>query len=612
MLKKLCALILFSAASLFCQFSNDDNNRYQLAERYEQAGAPDKAKDIFEQLYKKSPANIQYFNALNRVYVSLKMYDASVKLLNQHLALDPSDINTYGLLGSTYYLAGDETKAFSTWEDALKKVPPAAMSYRVLANYAMERRAFDKAIDFLKRGKKISDSPLYFSFDLANLYSLTMQFKYAAEEYLFIISKSPDQFPAVQQRILSYANKVDALKTTIDVFEKNRDNDNVNLNYMLASLFMMDKSYKKAYDVFQEIDSKLNSRGIELINFAQNLYNEHQFQLASNVYNDIISKYPSSPVVPGAKLGYAKSLEALLDIENEENNSWKPFRMDVAGDPSKTNKVIDAFNDIVKTFPNSEPANESLLRIGGLRLTRLNDISGAKKTLTSLISESPNSGFALKAYEDLGNIYIREGNLKISREMFEIITNGNASVDDINYARFRLGRILFYEGNFPAAREMLLNVVISYKDNYSNEAIESSLLMNTMMNDSSNLVIFASAEFLSEQKKFNEAREKYLIIAQNQQDGILRNLAKLRVAEMDIAVESFDSSIKLLQVIADENEKNIYSDKALYLLGNIYQFGKKDSSRAIEVYEILLAKFPNSIYLESARELINKLKNKLS
>jgi outer membrane protein assembly factor BamD (BamD/ComL family) len=48
------------------------------------------------------------------------------------------------------------------------------------------------------------------------------------------------------------------------------------------------------------------------------------------------------------------------------------------------------------------------------------------------------------------------------------------------------------------------------------------------------------------------------------------------------------------------------------LQGNIYQFAKKDSPKAIEIYESLLAKFPNSIYLDEAREAINKLKNKIS
>jgi predicted negative regulator of RcsB-dependent stress response len=133
-----------------------------------------------------------------------------------------------------------------------------------------------------------------------------------------------------------------------------------------------------------------------------------------------------------------------------------------------------------------------------------------------------------------------------------------------------------------------------------------------MVNDSSNLVIFASAELLAEQKKFSQAREKYLIISQNPQAFVLQNLAMLRVAEMDLALDNYDSSLKLLKEIADAKEKNIYSDKALYLQGNIYQFAKKDNLKAIEIYESLLANFPNSIYLDDARESINKLKNKIS
>ena len=68
-----------------------------------------------------------------------------------------------------------------------------------------------------------------------------------------------------------------------------------------------------------------------------------------------------------------------------------------------------------------------------------------------------------------------------------------------------------------------------------------------MVNDSSNLVIFANAELLAEQKKFSQAKDKYLQISQNQQVFVLQSLAKLRVAEMDLAMDNYDSSLKMLQ-----------------------------------------------------------------
>ena len=63
--------------------------------------------------------------------------------------------------------------------------------------------------------------------------------------------------------------------------------------------------------------------------------------------------------------------------------------------------------------------------------------------------------------------------------------------------------------------------------------------------------------------------------------------------------------------MVEEGEKNIYADKALYLLGNIYQYGVGDSTKAVEIYEKLLAKFPASIYLDEARNEIIKLREKV-
>ena len=92
--------------------------------------------------------------------------------------------------------------------------------------------------------------------------------------------------------------------------------------------------------------------------------------------------------------------------------------------------------------------------------------------------------------------------------MFNKIVNSHFPEEEKNYARYKLAKISFYEGNFPAGKEMLDNVIGSYKDNNANDALELSLLLNTMMNDSSNLLIFAQAELLAEEKKFTRGRRE--------------------------------------------------------------------------------------------------------
>src|ERR1035441_10530082 len=100
MLKILCFILLIMGGFIYCQNPNDDNNRYLLGENYEQAGYPDKAKEIYEDLYKKNSSNPEYFISLNRIYVLLKKYDASIKLLEQKLSINPQDIN---LIEASYF-----------------------------------------------------------------------------------------------------------------------------------------------------------------------------------------------------------------------------------------------------------------------------------------------------------------------------------------------------------------------------------------------------------------------------------------------------------------------------------------------------------------------------
>jgi len=136
--------------------------------------------------------------------------------------------------------------------------------------------------------------------------------------------------------------------------------------------------------------------------------------------------------------------------------------------------------------------------------------------------------------------------------------------------------------------------------------------LNTAKNDSSNLSVYCNAEFLAEQKRFDEAKNLYDQLAQNPQAFVFQSIAKLRSAEMQIANGDYLNAVSNLAIIVEEAEKNIYADKALYLQGKIYEYGFNDNAKAVESYENLLAKFPRSLYLDDARQSIIELKKKIS
>jgi tetratricopeptide (TPR) repeat protein len=598
---------------VYAQNNNQMMMKRSLAESYERAGDLANAAKIYEELYQLEPGNNFYFESLNRVFIALKNYAASINLIETEIKNKPNDINLYGMLGSTYYLQGNEEKAYELWDKPFTFLEPNPVLYRVIANYAVERRAFERAIYIYSKGKEIAEDKTIFSYDLALLFTITMQFEKAAEEYCSILIQNPEQLETVENKLIATTNNPKAIMPVISVVERHTSEDNLSILYLLARLYIENKDFEKAYELYLEIDKIQNKQGMELYGYADFLYRENEYELSGLVYNTIIELYPNTQLVPSAKLGYAKSIEAILMEEYaKELPVWKPYFEQEPFESEDVDVVIDAFSEVAELYNHSEAAYEALLRIGILKLYLKNKQEEAKEFFNTIINEAPLSKSSVDAYTVLGEIALINGNLTEAERNFTHITVlAKVNVNQINNAKYKLARIKLYLGELNQAKELLAEVTKDLKDNNANDALEFSLILNAAKFDSAGLMIFVEGEFLAEQKKFIEAAEKYTLIANNQQAFILHSLASIRVAEMELAKDNYTQAIELFNAVVEEGEKNIYADKALYLLGNIYQYGVGDSTKAVEIYEKLLAKFPASIYLDKARSEIIKLREKV-
>jgi predicted Zn-dependent protease len=204
-----------------------------------------------------------------------------------------------------------------------------------------------------------------------------------------------------------------------------------------------------------------------------------------------------------------------------------------------------------------------------------------------------------------------EGKIDEAEKNYLAILNlRSASEENKNKATYKLGKVSLYKGQFDEAKKHLSKVLGNLKDNSANDAIELTLLLNPQMNDSSNLMIYAQAEFLAEQKKFDEAAANYKKLADNQQAFVLHAISAVKYGEMLLAVDNYQDAVLVLESVTAEGEKNIYADKAVYLLGKIHQYGIKNFSKAEEYYQKLLADYSKSIYADDARTQLLLLQNK--
>ena len=606
-------IFLAFAFEINAQDFNDLNSKSQLARSFELSGELEKAEKLYEQLYAAQPFNVGYLQSLNTIYVKLKEYDKSITLLQKRLASLPGDLNAYGMLGSTYYTMGNNEKAYETWDKAISIDPSSSVGYRVISNYIIECRDYEKAITVLSMGEKKLNDPMIFVYNLASLYAATMKFDKAAEEYVIMILNQPEQVSMIKARINAYLSGPGAVEKSIEAVKKAaEDKDSAPLYDLLTFLYQKADKYEDAFNSSIKTDQLGNKDGRSIYVFAQDAFNNKKFDTASKAYRYLIDNYPSLSFMPIVKISYARTLEESLN-EKYSRSSWKPYNTPDTTGAYDFAKIISAYNDIANKYRGGDIFEETQYRIGVIYKNRFDAFAKAEKSFNSVIATSPRSMYADLSRKELAELQIDKGNLDSAGSYYNaILKNRKADPALKNEADFMMGRIYFWKGDFKTALDSLAKASDNLENDFANDAIEFSSLINGSKKDSANLAEFANADLLSRQEKFDKAAQKFKILSENQNLFLLKDVSKFRYAQMLIAENNLPVAIQVLTEIADSSGSGIYSDRALFLLGNTYQYGILDKDKAVGEYEKLLEKFPNSLYFDRARDLINLIKTNKS
>ena len=604
--------ILFPLMLTKAQNDPFEANQYMLAENYEQAGNHAKAIEIIENLFQKNPNNPNYFNKLYNLYLTTKKYETAIRIIELRLSSNSEDATLYGMLGSVYYLMGEIKSAKEKWEIPIKKTPQNPFIYRMMANYAIERRAFEIAIEYLLNGKSKSNDPTIFTMDLGELFLITMQYESAMKEYCEMLIVNPSMYPVVESKIFSFINKPDVLQNAIKIVS-NYQSKGIVFKNLLARLFTESKQYSKAFELYKEVEKTQSTGGQQLLNYANFLINENEFDIAKKVFEYTYSVSENSSIKSSAKLGQAKSLDALLwNNFNKQNDIWKTFYQPLFLSELQTNNVISAYEEVIKIFKYSDVAVEALYSIGKIKLYINNEVQKAEEVFDEIIKNFPTSRFYAKSLYEIAMIKLFSDNTRDAKNFLKKIETVAAYSDEDKLSSyFLLAKLYAIEGDFNSSSEYIRKITNNVKNDFTNDALEYSLLLNVAKNDSINLIKYTQAEILVLQKKFREAQLLFDQIASNHQSFIFQPFCLIKSAEMDIALSDYNAGISKLEQIYNAKEKNIFSDKALYLKAKICEYALKDFTLAVESYQKILIEFPKSIYLDESRQAIIRLNEEI-
>ncbi len=587
------------------------DNRFRLAQTYERAGELEKAKELYLELYSENPANYKYFDALNKIYLRLKQYDKSIDLIEKKFESNKTNVSYFALLGNTYYISGDTEKAYEIWDSALDKFPRRTSVYRVIANSAIENRAYEKAIEIYEKAEKIADDPIIFAYDLAHLYSAVTEYKKATEKYCYILQRQPTQIENIKRRIANYFGRYATPDLVIETVENyyNKTSLPVFLD-LLGSLYTMINKYDKALSAVVELDKIGNHNGMLIYRFAQKVLREGKITIARKSFKYILENYPESEYFPKAEIGFAFTEEEELEkAEIDSSQIWKPYFKLKVKNPEAYRRLIKSYERIAEKYENGKIYIEALFRMGKIYAEKLNENTKADSLFGLVVSASPFSEFHAPALLEIAELSITENNFeKAESNLKKILSDKNAEPELKNKAAFMLAKIDYWNGRFTQASKKLSKLVDNLKDDNANDAIELSLLINTLKTDSLNLMAFAKADLYTEQKNYALAAAEYQKLSENKNLFLLRDFAELKYIEMLIALDYLPQAVSLLTKITSDDKFNLYSDKFLYLFGNVNFYGLNNKERALEAYEKLLDNFPNSLYLDEVRQIVKTIK----
>ncbi len=604
-------LLIFST-KIFAQQTNVFN-QIRLAQTYRSIGELDKAEKILLDLYKNNKNNLAIYNELNKLLIQLKEYDKSENIIKERIKIEPQNISLYGDLGTTYFLQGNETKAIETWQKGISINPNNTLTYRTIANYMIQNRAIEDAIEVLKKGNEISKNHTLFAYDLANLYSITMKFEKATEEYCKILLQKPKQIGIVKNRILSYIHSNGAEEPTLKVVENfYNDYDKPILLELLADLYLKTNKINKAFSSYTKLEDETTKNGSKLYRFAQIAYRSGYNKISAKAFKVIIDNYKSSSLISGAKIGYAKALEA--DINKQNNNSkdaWKPLKINTAVKSENIYLgIISAYEEIIKEYPNNKIGTEAKYRIGKIYLDYLKNIDQAKDIFTKIVKLNNNRRFVNLAKFELGKIEILNNNFPKAKQYLEqIIKNSRSEKNLKSDSNFLLAKINTWEGKFDEAIKLLNKLKENPKDKNTNDALELSLVLNTFKSDSTNLKKYFYADNLVMRDNFKEALSVYKEISENKNLFILKDFAALNYVKLLIALNKYKESIIFLNKIINCDEANIYKDKFLFLLGIDFYYGLQKPDEAKKILTKLLENYPTSLYYNKTRKIITEIKS---
>jgi tetratricopeptide (TPR) repeat protein len=591
-------LFVISQLHTIAQTSADE----QLALQFYQNKEFDKALDYYEKLYnKKSPE--AYYQPYLICLLETKDFKKAEKIAKKQVKQNQEQVNFIVDLGNVYYRADDIEKAKTTWETAVKSIKYDDQVFAV-ANAFQTIRQYNFAIATYLKGRKISQSNYPYSFELAEVYKLLGDRTAMINEYLDILETQDSYIQSVQNALqTSFGNDAeqkqnDLLKTEL-LKRISKNPDKTIFSELLIWMQIQQKDWEGAYIQAKALDKRKKEEGNRVMALAQLFAQNDAYDVAIKAYNYVIAKGPEVYYYTNARI-------ELLNVYYQKVVTKGNYT------PADLTELEKNFTTTINELGKSASTVMLLKNLAHLQAFYMNKTDEAKMLLEEAI-EMPQLSPATQAEckLELADVLLMTGDIWEASLRYSQVEKA-FKYDAIGQeAKFRVAKISYYTGDFGWAQTQLDVLKGATSKLISNDAMNLSLLISDALAIDTNeapLELFALADLYTFRNLDDKAITLLDSLNKTYPNHALADDIIYKKAQIALKHSQYNEAAAYYEELLKNYGEDLLGDDALYKLAELNENQFKNTEKAKELYQQLMEKYPDSLYVVEARKRFRRLR----
>ncbi len=593
-------LLSFNVAAQISQnnhFSNNSENA--LALQYYRDGDYEKAAFLLEKVF-ANPNNEGYFDIYFNTLIKLKRYDIAEKLVKKASKQNPGNDAYPIALGKLYQEKGDVGAANKIFNEIIAKLPKDEFKIRNLANNFYRFENYDLAVQTFKQGRKLLGDDKLFAFELINIYRFKKDKPMLMQEYLDILSSTPQLLPQAESALsLVFEDKNDYQTFQTAILRKIQKEPDAEIYIKLLTWnYIQQQEFDMALRQLIAFDKRTKADGSTLFYAIYTFVDNGAYETAIKAYEYLLTKGKDSQYY----------LPSKIEMLNTKYNLQTSGKYTVA----ELILLAKDYQILVEEYGKNKNTLFAIKKLANLQAYYLSEAGKAEKILEEALQLPGISSSDIGQLKlDLGDVYILTNQPWEAFLVYEQVSKQFEGQAIGNEARFRSAKLSFYQGNFEYSNGQCLVLKAATSQLIANDALNLSLLISDNIQtpvDSNALKMYADAEMLQFRNLPLQAVKKLDSIAIAYPENGLADAVLMSKAKIFIKSGDFVKATEMLKKVADGFKDGIWTDDALFNLGDLYEKKLNDLVQAKTYFQKLITDYPGSMFSAEARKRFRNLR----